>query len=93
MLIAGAAECTEHGAPVADIARVLAAILDAPVIEKILTHLGLQARAPPRASERGQLTGSFGAWKRGQRRPPAGRYGELSIEQRVFCLADAALRW
>jgi hypothetical protein len=25
-----------------------------PVIEKILTHLGLQARAPPRAPARGQ---------------------------------------
>ncbi len=33
---------------------IIAAILEAPVIEKILTHLGLQARAPPRASARGQ---------------------------------------
>ena len=30
--------------------KIIAAILAAPVIEKILTHLGLQARAPPRAS-------------------------------------------
>ncbi len=29
-------------------------ILEQPVIEKILTHLGLQARAPPRAPARGQ---------------------------------------
>ncbi len=29
-------------------------ILEAPVIERILTHLGLQARAPPRAQARGQ---------------------------------------
>ena len=30
------------------------AILDAPVIERILTHLGLQAQAPPRAPAGGQ---------------------------------------
>ena len=34
--------------------RIMAAILAAPVIEKILTHLGLQARAPPRSPARGQ---------------------------------------
>ena len=34
--------------------RIIAAILEQPVIEKILTHLGLQARAPPRAPARGQ---------------------------------------
>jgi len=34
--------------------KIIAAILEAPVIEKILTHLGLQARAPPRAPVRGQ---------------------------------------
>ena len=34
--------------------RIIAAILEQPVIEKILTHLGLQARAPPRAAARGQ---------------------------------------
>ena len=34
--------------------KVIAAILEPPVIEKILTHLGLQARAPPRAPARGQ---------------------------------------
>ena len=33
--------------------KIVAAILEAPVIEKILTHLGLQARAPPRAPARG----------------------------------------
>jgi len=32
----------------------VSAILEAPVIEKMLTHLGLQARAPPRAPARGQ---------------------------------------
>ena len=34
--------------------KIIAAILEQPVIEKILTHLGLQARAPPRATVRGQ---------------------------------------
>ena len=32
--------------------KIIAAILETPVIEKILTHLGLQARAPPRAPAR-----------------------------------------
>ena len=32
--------------------KIIAAILEAPVIEKILTHLGLQAHAPPRAQAR-----------------------------------------
>ena len=34
--------------------KIIAAILEQPVIEKILAHLGLQARAPPRAAARGQ---------------------------------------
>ena len=34
--------------------KIIAAILEPPVIEKILAHLGLQARAPPRAAARGQ---------------------------------------
>jgi hypothetical protein len=34
--------------------KIIAAIPRRPVIEKILTHLGLQARAPPRAPARGQ---------------------------------------
>ena len=34
--------------------KIIAAILEPPVIEKILTHLGLQARAPPRSPARGQ---------------------------------------
>ena len=34
--------------------RIIAVILEQPVIEKILTHSGLQARAPPRALARGQ---------------------------------------
>jgi hypothetical protein len=34
--------------------KIIAAILEQPVIEKILTHLGLQARASPRAPVRGQ---------------------------------------
>ena len=35
--------------------KIIAAILQAPVIERILTHLGLQARAPPRAPARGDF--------------------------------------
>ena len=34
--------------------KINAAILEQPVIDKILTHLGLQARAPPRAPAQGQ---------------------------------------
>ena len=34
--------------------KIITAILEAPVIERILMHLGLQARAPPRAPARGQ---------------------------------------
>ena len=34
--------------------KIIAAILEQSVIEKILTHLGLQARAPPRAPASGQ---------------------------------------
>jgi hypothetical protein len=33
--------------------KIIAAILEQPVIEKILTHLGLQGRAPPCAPARG----------------------------------------
>ena len=35
--------------------KVITAILERPAIEKILTHLGLEARAPPRAPARGQM--------------------------------------
>ena len=34
--------------------KIITAILEQPVIERILTHPGLQARAPPRAPARGQ---------------------------------------
>ena len=34
--------------------KIIAAVLEQSVIEKIITHLGLQARAPPRAPARGQ---------------------------------------
>ena len=34
--------------------KTIAVILEQPVIEKILEHLRLQARAPPRAPARGQ---------------------------------------
>ncbi len=35
--------------------KIIAAILESVVIERILTHLGLQARAPPRAPARGHM--------------------------------------
>ena len=38
-----------HGPNCGGALKISAAILEQPVIEKILTHLGLQARAPPRA--------------------------------------------
>ena len=44
----------EHGPNCGGELKIIAAILEQPVIEKILTHLGLQARAPPRAPARGQ---------------------------------------
>ncbi len=34
--------------------KIIAAILEQPVLEKILMHLGLRARAPPWAPARGQ---------------------------------------
>jgi len=34
--------------------KIIAAILEQPVIEKIPTHLGLHARAPPRSPARSQ---------------------------------------
>ena len=44
----------EHCANCGGEMKIIAAILEAPVIEKILSHLGLQARARPRAPGRGQ---------------------------------------
>jgi len=43
-----------HGPNCGGELKIIAAVLEAPVIGKILTHLGLQARAPPRAPARGQ---------------------------------------
>ena len=39
----------EHGPNCGGELKITAAIMEQPVIEKILTHLGLQARAPPHA--------------------------------------------
>jgi hypothetical protein len=43
-----------HGPNCGGELKIIAAILEQPVIEKILRHLGLQAGAPPRAPARGQ---------------------------------------
>jgi len=45
---------TEHCPNCGGQLKIIAAILEQPVIEKILTHQGLQARAPPRAPARVQ---------------------------------------
>jgi len=39
------AHCPNYGGEL----KIIAAIMEQPVIEKIFTHLSLQARAPPRA--------------------------------------------
>ena len=45
----------EHCPNCGGMLKIIAAIVEAPVIERILNHLGLQARAPPRAPARGQM--------------------------------------
>ena len=45
----------EHCPNCGGVLKIIAAILAQSVIEKILTHLGLQARAPPRSPARGQV--------------------------------------
>ena len=42
-----------HGSNGGGELKIIAAILELPVIEKILKHLGLQGQAPSRASARG----------------------------------------
>jgi hypothetical protein len=56
-----AARCTQsrpsavaHGGQLGGEWKIIAATLEAPVIEKMFTHLGLRGRAPPRAPARGQ---------------------------------------
>jgi hypothetical protein len=44
------AHCPKRGGAL----KLIAAILERPVIKKILTHLGLQAQAPPRSPARGR---------------------------------------
>jgi hypothetical protein len=59
----------EHGPNCGGQLKIIAVILEAPVIGKILTHVGLQARAPPQAparglalqAARGRPTGTFQA--------------------------------
>ena len=47
-------ELTHHGCRLCGNPMIIADIPGQPVIEKIRTHLGPQARAPPRATARGQ---------------------------------------
>jgi len=44
----------EHCPDCGGLLKTIAVILQAPVIERILKHLGLQARAQPQAPARGQ---------------------------------------
>ncbi len=43
--------------------KIIAAILEQPVIKRILTHLSLQARAPPRAPARGRALQAAPRWQ------------------------------
>jgi hypothetical protein len=43
-----------HGRRLPGKLKIIAMFLEQPVIERILTHLGLQAQAPRRAAARGQ---------------------------------------
>jgi len=52
--------------------KIIAAILESAVIERILTHLGLQARAPPRAASLPQLRLQSATLKRPRQAPQAG---------------------
>jgi hypothetical protein len=61
--------------------KIIAAILEAPVIEKILTHLGLQARAPPRAPARGQALA---------KRPEDCRFITVQVARRAGLRGSAA---
>ena len=63
--------------------KIIAAILDSAVIERILTHLGLQARAPPRTPARERQVAQA-AWSRldgpvspSNRPSTSGRWGRL----------------
>lgn len=45
----------KHGPNCGGELEIIATILEAPVVEPILRHLGLEARAPPRVPARGDL--------------------------------------
>jgi hypothetical protein len=67
--------------------KIIAAILEPPVIEKILTHLGLDQQPPPRGRARGRA--------RLRRLSCAGRRGHISVRQnglRRPAAAGVALR-
>jgi hypothetical protein len=52
--VAGRPSNVARGRRLSGTLKIIAAILEQPVIENVLTHLGLQARAPPRAPAQGQ---------------------------------------
>jgi hypothetical protein len=53
--LVGVFEIDPNDCPICDReSKIIAAILESPVIERIVTDQGLQARMPPRAPARGQ---------------------------------------
>jgi len=60
-----AAIAVVHGRQLRGDLKIIAASLEQPVIEKILTHLGLQARAPPRTPARGHILLQAASARRG----------------------------
>lgn len=61
--------------------KIIAAILEQLLIERILTHLGLQARAPPRSPARGQALRTACASSR-----PHGCCGMAVRAARTYCV-------
>ena len=78
--------------------KIIAAILERPVIEKILTHLGLEARAPPQFRQCAMsISGGLRkvARRERSRRPAVRRAGGLAVRPSscVFRGLTAAAMW
>ena len=77
--------------------KIIAAILESAVVERILTHLGLQARAPPRtpARERPRMVGkNFEDLLNSQPfTQPAAPLRDASFTKEVTCVGSTNLRW
>jgi len=73
-----AAHCPNCGGQL----KIIVAILKVPVIERILTHPGLQARVPPRAPARGQTP----------KRRATSKYGEGAYAKPDTCTSRRSRR-